>query len=166
LDKFANGGWFIFAHANACCRRFLNPTQEFFIRRCKACRSSTSLSLLFSLLTKNRPAMNKAKTLMTRSTHSTPPHSSNIPPPQRGGRTSMSTSPIGHPMQPSRAFSSTMSSSRPGGSVSGSGTSPLISVIMHVPHVPEVQLVGMSTPANFASFASGISGLTVTCPSN
>ena len=109
--------------------------------------------------------MNNAIALMNRRIHSTPPHSSNIDSPQSGGRTSMSTSPEGHPIQPSRACSSTISSSRPGGSSSGSGTSPFSNVIMQVPHVPDVQFVGITTPAISASSAKGTSGWTMACPS-
>ena len=76
----------------------------------------------------------------------------------------MSTSPDGQPMHPSRACSSTMSSSSPGGSSSGSGTSPLSRVIIQVPHVPDVQFVGITTPAVSANSTSGTSGSTIACP--
>ena len=107
-----------------------------------------------------------ATMLTMRSIHSTAPHSSNIASPHNGGRTSISTSPIGHPMQPSLAPSSTTSSSKPGGRISGRGTSPETRVTMHVPHVPDEQFVGIETPASSASSTKVKSACTVACPSN
>ena len=105
--------------------------------------------------------------MLTRSrNHSIAPHSSNISLPHNGGRTSISTSPFGHPIHPSLAPSSTTSSSKPGGSVSGNGTSPDKSVTMQVPHVPEEQFVGIETPASSANSTRVRSACTVACPSN
>ena len=64
---------------------------------------------------------------------------------QIGGKISMSTSPVGIPMQPSLAPSSTISSSSPGVSGSGRLTFPDSSVTMQEPQLPLVQFVGMST---------------------
>ena len=69
-------------------------------------------------------------------------------------------------MHPSLAPSSTTSSSKPGGNVSGNGTSPDKRVTMHVPHVPEEQFVGIETPASSASSTRVKSACTVACPSN
>ena len=54
--------------------------------------------------------------------------------------------------------SETRSSSSPGGSTSGSPTSPLISLTRHVPQLPEVQLVGISMPACSATSTNGTPG--------
>ena len=106
-------------------------------------------------------------TMLTRSrNHSIAPHSSNIISPHNGGRRSISTSPIGHPIHPSLAPSSTTSSSKPGGNVSGNGTSPDKRVTMHVPHVPDEQFVGIETPASSANSTRVKSACTVACPSN
>ena len=110
---------------------------------------------------RKRAAMVTATMLTMRSIHSTAPHSSNISSLHKGGRTSISTSPTGHPIQPSLAPSSTTSSSKPGGRTSGRGTSPETRVTMHVPHVPDEQFVGIETPASSASSTKVNSACTV-----
>ena len=67
--------------------------------------------------------------------------------PQIGGKMSMSTSPVGIPIHPNLAPSSTISSSSPGVNGSGKLTFPESKVTMHEPQLPLVQLVGMSTLA-------------------
>ena len=135
-------------------------------RREWVCRFSTSANFFLIFQIRNRAAMVTAMMFTRSRNHSIAPHSSNIVSPHNGGRTSISTSPIGHPIHPSLAPSSTTSSSRPGGNISGSGTSPDRSVTIHVPHVPEEQFVGIETPASSASSTRVKSACTVACPSN
>ena len=105
-------------------------------------RSSTSASLDFSLQERNQtiaptPTMLRIHTQIGISILSS----------QIGGKISMSTSPVGTPMHPSLAPSSTISSSSPGVSGSGRLTSPESRVTMQEPQLPLVQFVGMSTLA-------------------
>ena len=103
-------------------------------------RSSTSASLDFNLHERNQTIVTTPMMLMTQTQIGMSIVSSQI-----GGRISMSTSPVGIPMQPSLAPSATISSSSPGGSGSGRLTFPDSSVTMQEPQLPLVQFVGMST---------------------
>ena len=145
--------------------RYYSPRTYFFLREC-CCRFSTSANFFLIFQIRNRAAIVSATMLTTSKSHSIAPHSSNILSPHNGGRMSISTSPLGHPIQPSLAPSSTTSSSKPGGNDSGNGTSPERSVTMQVPQVPEVQFVGIDTPASSASSTRVKSACTVACPSN
>ena len=137
----------------------------FCLREC-CCRFSTSANFFLIFQIRNRAAIVRATMLTASRNHSIAPHSSNILSPHNGGRRSISTSPFGHPIQPSLAPSSTTSSSKPGGSISGNGTSPDKRVTMHVPQVPDEQFVGIETPASSASSTRVKSACTVACPSN
>ncbi len=124
-------------------------------------RSSTSANLDFNRHERNQtiattPTMLRTHTQIGMS----------ISTPQIGGKTSISTSPVGIPIQPSLAPSATISSSRPGVKGSGRLTCPDNNVTIQEPQFQLVQLVGISTLAAYACSTKDLPGISLVWPNN